>query len=80
MQGELDRITAVICSVGKLTHVEPDADFYEAGLSSINALELLLELETTFDASIPDDEFITARTPRALATIIGRLKEQVQPA
>jgi acyl carrier protein len=79
MQGELDRITAIICGVGKLSQLGPDEDFYDAGLSSINALELLLELETACSVSIPDDEFIAARSPRALSTIINRLTEQGQP-
>ena len=61
-------------SVGKISRVNPDDDFYDAGFSSINALELLLELESACEVSIPDDEFIAARSPRALSTIIDRLK------
>jgi acyl carrier protein len=80
MQGDLARITAIICNVGKLSHVGPDDDFHKAGLSSINALELLLELETACDVSIQDDEFIAARTPRDLFTIIDRLRKQEHAA
>ena len=78
MQHRLDRITEIVCGVGKLSYVGPDDDFYLAGLSSINALELLLELEEECEVSIPDDEFITARSPRALFAVIDRLKEREQ--
>jgi acyl carrier protein len=80
MQADLDRITAIICSVGRLSHVGPDDDYQKAGLSSIKALELLLELETACAVSIPDDEFITARTPLDLFTIIDRLRKQEHAA
>ena len=39
-------------------------------------LELLVELETQFDVSIPDDDFLKARTPRDLMEMVSRLKNQ----
>jgi acyl carrier protein len=69
----LERIVEIVCSSGKISQVQPDEDFYDAGFSSINALGLLMELETVFDVSIPDDEFVTARTCASLHVLISRL-------
>ena len=51
-----------------------DEDLYEAGLTSIMVLPLLTELEISFQLTIPEGEFLTARTPRALAEMISRLR------
>jgi acyl carrier protein len=74
MDQDLETITAKIREVGKVGAVGPDDDFYAAGFSSINALELLLGLEEQFGVSIPDDKFVEARTPRALQSMIATLK------
>lgn len=74
MDQELETITAKIREVGKIGAVGPDDDFYAAGFSSINALELLLGLEDAFGVSVPDDQFIEARTPRALLAMIHTLR------
>ncbi|MBX9581905.1 MAG: acyl carrier protein [Gemmataceae bacterium] len=74
MDPDLETITAKIREVGKVGAVGPDDDFYAAGFSSINALELLLGLEDSFGVSIPDDQFVEARTPRALLDMIAALK------
>lgn len=74
MDQDLETITAKLREVGKIGAVGPDDDFYAAGFSSINALELLLGLEDQFGVSIPDDKFVEARTPRALHTMIASLK------
>ena len=73
MAVDVERIIAMIRETGNVEGVGPDDDFYEAGFSSVNALNLLLELEAESGASIPDDRFVEARTPRALATIISGL-------
>jgi acyl carrier protein len=72
---ELERVSSLISSVGKIPPIDPDADFYEAGFSSVGALQLLMELEDAFGVSIPDDQFIAARTPRALHGIVVSLQE-----
>ena len=77
MVQELESISALICRVGKLPALQPQQDFYEAGFSSINALELLVEMETVFEVSIPDDDFIAARTAQALEGMISRLKQGI---
>jgi acyl carrier protein len=79
MENGLEMITTTVCRVGKLPALQPEEDFYAAGFSSINALELLFELENTCAVSIPDDQFITARTARDLHSLISQLR-QGQPA
>ena len=75
MAGEIDRILTLIKETGGVENLGSDADFYEAGFSSVNALTLLLELETAFEVSIPDDKFVASRTPRALEIMIAELKQ-----
>ena len=60
----------VVCQLGSIAKLEPDEDIYVAGLSSIQALSLLLELEGTFDVQLPDTEFVQARTARQLLQIV----------
>lgn len=74
MDQDLETITGKIREVGKIGAVGPDDDFYAAGFSSINALELLLGLEDAFGVSIPDDKFVDARTPRAIQAMIATLR------
>jgi acyl carrier protein len=69
-------VVALISRIGKMTDLAPEQDFYEAGFSSVSALELLLEMEATFGVAIPDDRFITARTPLALQTLVVQLQEE----
>jgi acyl carrier protein len=70
----IERIANHVRVIGNINEIGPDRDFYEAGFSSVGALTLLLELETEFELNIPDEEFIAARTVRALGMLIGRLK------
>ena len=79
MSDDLQRIVAVVCEVGKVSGIGPDDDIYDAGFSSINALQLLMELESAFEVSIPDDDFINARTSRALYAVVESQRQE-QPA
>jgi acyl carrier protein len=79
MCDEVQRIIAIVCEVGKIHGIGPDDDIYGAGFSSINALQLLVELESALEVSIPDDEFINARSPRGLHAIVERSRQE-QPA
>jgi acyl carrier protein len=72
MPDQLDQIRALVCRVGKLRHVEADEDFYNAGLNSVAALTLLLELEAEFGVSIAEDQFVAARTVRELHGLVAR--------
>ena len=48
-------------------------DFFEAlGIDSLQAMDLLTELEDTFSVEIPDYELADVRTFEGLAEIIGR--------
>ena len=52
------------------TEVGPAEDFYDAGMTSIMTLPLLLEIEQQFGITIPEDEFLDARTAQDLANCI----------
>jgi acyl carrier protein len=54
------------------------ADLREAGLTSISAVRLMLEIEATFDIAIPDGDL----TPENFANVdsIERLVERLQAA
>ena len=74
----LQKIIAIVQSTGKIASVEAGEDFYEAGFSSINALQLLMELEDAFDVTIPDEEFVTARTCSVLEALVSRLMQETR--
>lgn len=74
MSPSIDDICQVVREIGGLAGLAPDQDFYDAGFSSVRALDLLLELETRFGVSVPDDGFAAARTAEALHTLVGSLK------
>jgi acyl carrier protein len=76
---ELQRVSEIVCRIGKLAQIGPEQDFYAAGLSSVSALALLLELETAFGVSIPDDQFVASRTPGALARVVAGLRREAEP-
>jgi acyl carrier protein len=71
----LQTIIGIVQATGKISGVAAEDDFYDAGFSSINALQLLLELESAFDVTIPDDEFVVARTCRSLESLVSRLSQ-----
>jgi acyl carrier protein len=72
-QEHLDTILTILRDVAGLDSVDPDQDYYDAGMTSVQALPLLLELEDQFGVSIPDDSFIQARSARALSALITGL-------
>jgi len=53
--------------------LDPDDDFYDAGVTSIMMLPLLIEIEDWFHVTIPTEQFLNARTPRVLSSQIARL-------
>jgi acyl carrier protein len=71
----LPEITEIICSIGGIGQIDPDQDFYEAGVSSVQSLPLLMQLEDRFNVSIPDDRFPDLRTPRQISAFIDSLVE-----
>lgn len=71
---DLAVIMDIISQVGGVQNLGPDQDFYDAGISSVTALPLLMELETRFAITLPDDRFVQARTASALQKIVAELK------
>lgn len=72
---QLQKIRVLVGRLLSKDTVLPDEDIYNAGLTSIMVLPLLAELEDSFQMSIPDDEFLNARTARELARMIQKLRE-----
>ncbi len=56
--------------------LEMDSDLPKLGLDSMSAINLLLDLEQSFDVVFPDELLVaeTFRTPAALATAIDEIK------
>jgi acyl carrier protein len=51
--------------------IKPEQDFFDAlGIDSVQALELLSELEIEFDVEVPDYELQGVKTFAALAEVI----------
>ena len=69
----LGKVQSLVGRIAKIPPPEPDVDMYTAGLASVDALELLVELEETFSVTIPDDRFVAVRTPQELAALIDTL-------
>ena len=73
---DVESILQIVQRVGGIQTCAPDEDFYDAGLTSVLALPLLLDLESEFNITIPDERFLTARSARALQQMILDLKNQ----
>lgn len=73
MADRIDEIAGLIRRIGGIADLSPDEDFFEAGFESINALELLLELESTYSVTISDEAFVSCRTVRAIDELVGAL-------
>jgi len=76
MSDHLDSLEAVLNAIRDVTGValeQPDQDFYDAGVTSVQSLPLLLELEDRFNVTIPDDQFVAARSARRLSEMIQNI-------
>jgi acyl carrier protein len=71
----LDAVLKAIRDVTGVTLEQPDQDFYDAGVTSVQSLPLLLELEERFQVSIPDDQFVAARSAQRLSEMIQNLSK-----
>jgi acyl carrier protein len=79
MSDHLDSLDAVLTTIREVTGVSqvlPDQDFYDAGVTSVQALPLLLELEERFHVTIPDDQFVAARSARRLSEMIQDISKR----
>lgn len=71
-----DTISRLITLAGKKFGVDektlsPEQDFFDAlGIDSVQALELLSEIELAFDVEVPDYELQGVKTFVALAQVI----------
>lgn len=73
--GVLPSILDILARIGGIPNLAPDQDFYDAGVSSVSALPLLLEVEDQFGVSIPDEKFIAARTASDLQKLVDELRQ-----
>jgi acyl carrier protein len=64
----------IIKSIAEIDQLGPDQDFYDAGLTSLASLTLLLELEDSFNVQISDDRFIASRTANELSAVVEELQ------
>lgn len=71
----LPQILNMLARIGGIPNLAPDQDFYDAGVSSVSALPLLLEMEERFGLSIPDERFIAARTASDLEKLVDELRQ-----
>jgi acyl carrier protein len=74
MSDDLEKVTAILKRVGEIDSIAPDQDFYQAGIDSMRGMDVMLDLESEFDVSIADDQFVNARTPNALVALIERTR------
>jgi len=72
---EISEVAVIVCRVAGLNEIDPDAVMYESGVTSLDILSLLTELESVYGISIPDEQFLAARTCRDLAGLVSRIKE-----
>jgi len=74
LKSELRNLLSQLASLPE--DFDEKADLYsELGMASIQAMELLLELEERYGISVPDEEFIEATSLERLARMIQRLKD-----
>lgn len=75
-----EEIKALVQRIGGIGELADEEDFFEAGFESVNALELLLELESTYSVTISDDAFVQCRTVRSIADLLASLTDGGQAA
>ncbi|MGE3244883.1 MAG: acyl carrier protein [Beijerinckiaceae bacterium] len=68
----IDTIRGILEQYGKLSgpaaNLKPDANLYDAGLTSFASVQLMLALEEAFDIEFPD-EALNRRTFSSMTTI-----------
>ena len=65
-----EKVAGIVCRLANLKTLAPEQDYFDAGLASVQALELLLEVESEFRVSLSDDQFAVSRSVRQLAGLI----------
>jgi acyl carrier protein len=74
LKRDLEIIQVILNRMLDRGQINLDEDIYTAGITSIMTLPLLGEIEDSFNVRIPDPDFLDARTPRALARLVLRLR------
>ena len=66
----------ILCEMASLpSDFDEKANLYsELGVASIQAMQLLMELEERYHVSLPDDEFVEARSLESLSMLIHKLR------
>lgn len=78
MEQDLETIEGILCRLLGREAMDEDEDIYAAGLTSIMTLPFLVEVEVAFNLTIPDRDFLSAHTLRALAQLIQQLRATSQ--
>jgi acyl carrier protein len=73
----MEQMIAIIRRIAQIEAVGPDTNLGEAGLTSMNVVELLVELESAYGVTVPDEAFLAAKTPRELFALISPLQDMV---
>jgi len=70
------RVIEIVARTKKLAleQITIDSDFAALGIDSIDAVEILFELENEFAIEIPNDQMYTVRTVRQAAEAVERLR------
>ena len=71
------KVLEIVASVKRVdpSTISPDAAFEELGIDSLDRLNILFELENTFNIDVPDDE---ARSVVTVKDMIERLESYLQ--
>lgn len=73
LKAELRQILTELASLPE--GFDEKADLYsDLGMASIQAMQLLMELEERYGVTVPDEEFIEATSLERLANMIQRLR------
>lgn len=73
-----DLVQRVLKVIAATKHIPPetvtiDSEFEQLGIDSMDAVEILFDLENEFDISIPDDEVRQVRNVRQMCEGVDRL-------
>jgi acyl carrier protein len=69
------RVVTLISETQEISRekIEIDSNFEQLGLTSLNALSIVFEIENEFGVTIPDDEALTVTNIRQLVTLLTAL-------
>ncbi len=65
------KVGEIVKRIGNIDTLTAEQDYFDAGLASVQALELLLEVESEFGVSLSDDDVSKVRNVRELVSLIA---------